>query len=142
MLAIPNVISPSTKQIWITMKKFLLVSTLIFTTALAYSQDIVDVSQTSDGRLKVWNSQYSEIAHKYLFAGDQLSGFSPEIIVVTSKDNRVTVYDQKFNEIAHKYLFDGDNVKHVCGNYIIIKSNNGLLTIYDSKFNIGSHRYE
>ena len=124
------------------MKKFLLVSTVIFTTAFAYSQDVVDVSQSSGGKLTVWNAGYNEIAHKYLFEGDQLSGFSPEIIVVSSKDNRVTVYDQKFTELAHKYFFDGDTVKHVCGNYIIIKSKNGLLTIYDSKFNAGSHRYE
>jgi hypothetical protein len=124
------------------MKKFLLVSAIALTTILSYGQDIADISKSSYGRLTVWNSKYSEIAHKYIFEGDELSGFSPEIIVVTSKDNRVTIYDQKFSEIARKYLYDGDRVKNVCGNNIVIKSKNGLVTIYDIKFNERSHRYQ
>lgn len=124
------------------MKKFLLFSALALTTILSFGQDIADISKSSDGRLTVWNSNYSEISRKYIFDGDELSGFSPEIIVVTSKDNRVTIYDQKFNEISHKYLYDGDSVKNVCGKNIVIKNKNGLMTIYDIKFSEISHRYE
>jgi hypothetical protein len=124
------------------MKKFLLVFSLAITTILSFGQDIADISNSSDGRLTVWNSNYNEISHKYIFDGDKLSGFSPEIIVVTSKDNRLTIYDQKFNEISRKYLYDGDSVKNVCGNNIVIKSKNGLVTIYDKKFSEKSHRYQ
>jgi hypothetical protein len=128
-------------KIQIKMKKFLFVSALVLTTNLSFGQDIADIS-ISSGKLTVWNSNYSEISHKYTFEGDKLSGFSPEIIVVTSKDNRVKVYDQEFREISNKYLYDGDFVKNVCGNNIIIKSKNGRVTIYDIKFNEKSHRYE
>ena len=121
---------------------FLLVSTLALTTILSYGQDIADISKSSDGKLTVWNSNYSEIAHKYLFEGDELSGFSPELIVLTSKDSRVTIYDQKFNEISRKYLYDGDRVKNVCGDNIVIKNKNGLMTIYDMNFREKSHRYQ
>lgn len=124
------------------MKKFLLVSTLVLTTISSYGQDIADVSLSSDGRLTIWNSKSSEINHKYIYDGDQLAGYSPNIIVITSDNNRVTVYDQNFIEIAHKYFYDGDKVKNVCGNDIIIKSKNGCVTIYDVNFNEISHRYE
>ncbi|MBX7181980.1 MAG: hypothetical protein K1X82_07700 [Bacteroidia bacterium] len=124
------------------MKKFFLVSVFNLATILTYGQNIADISEYSDGRLIVWNSQYSEISHKYTFDGDVLSGFSPEIIVVTSKDNLVTVYDQRFNELSRKYLYDGDRVKNVCGSNIVVKSKNGLVTIYDIKFSEKSHRYE
>lgn len=124
------------------MKKFLLVSAFVLTTIFSYGQDIADISKSSDGKLTVWNSRYNEISHKYIYDGDKLSGFSPEIIVVTSKDNRVKIYDQKFSEISNKYLYDGDYVKNVCGNNIVIKNKNGLVTIYDIKFSERSHRYE
>ena len=124
------------------MKKFLLFSVLALATILTYGQDISDVSQSSNGRLTVSDSQNSEISYKYISDGDELSGFSSNIIVVTSKNGRVTVYDQKFSEISYKYISDDDRVKNVNGNNIIIKSKNGRVTTYDKKFSEISYRYE
>ena len=135
-------IMKNSKTIQIKIKKFLLVSALALNTILLFGQDIADISKSSDGRLTVWNSKYSEISRKYTFDGDELSGFSPEIIVITSKDKRVTIYDQNFSEISYKYLYEGDRVKNVCGDNIVIKNKNGLMTIYDIKFSEKSHRYE
>ncbi len=124
------------------MKKILLVSAFVLTSILSYAQDISDVSQSSSGLLTVRDAKNNQISSKYISSGDELSGFSSNIIVVKSSSNLVTVYDQKFNQITSKYISDGDRVKNVNGNNIIIKSKSGLVTTYDKKFNQISSRYE
>ena len=124
------------------MKKFLLLFAFALTTTLSFSQDISDVSQSSNGRLTVRDDKNNEISAKYIGDSDELCGFSSNIIVVKSSNGRVTIYDQKFNEISAKYIGDSDRVKNVNGNNIIIKSSNGRITTYDKKFNEISARYE
>lgn len=123
------------------MKKLSLLILLFIISFVSLGQDISDVSQSKSGRLTVLDSKNHEISYKYISSGDELSGFSSTIIVITSKSHRVTVYNQKFSEISYKYISDGDYVKNVSGNNIIIKSKGGRITIYDKNFHEISYRY-
>ena len=114
----------------------------ILTVGVMYGQDISDVSQSSNGWLIALNEQNNEISRMGISDGDELSGFSSTIIVVTQKNGWVIVYNQKFVEISRMGISDGDRVKNVSGNNIIVKQNNGWVITYDKNFKEISRRGE
>ncbi len=124
------------------MRKFLLLIACILTISVTYGQDISDVSQSSSGLLTVLDSKNNELSRKYISDGDELSGFSSNIIVIKYKSGLVTVLDQKCNEISRMYISDGDKVKNVSGNNFVTRYKSGLVVTYDKKCNEISRRYE
>ena len=124
------------------MKSIITILAFTLTSIISFGQDIMDVSLSSSNLLTVLDVKNNRISLKYIGVNDKLSGFSANIIVVTSASNLVTVYDQNFNSISSKYISEGDYVKNVNGNYIIIKNSSGLVTTYDKEFNSVTSRYE
>lgn len=124
------------------MKSILLLSSILLTSLASFGQDIADVSLSKSNELVVRDSKNNRISAKYIAVGDELSGFSSNIIVVTTKFHEVIVYDQKFQRIAAKYIGDNDFVKNVTGNNIIVKTKTNEVITYDKKFTRLSSRYE
>ncbi len=123
------------------MKKLFL-TLFSFISLLAFSQDISDVSQSSNGKLIVRDSKNTEISWKWLESGDELSGFSSYIVVIKTKSNKVKVYDQKLKEISWKWIESGDIVKNVNGNNILIRTKQGKIITYDKNLKEISWRWE
>jgi hypothetical protein len=77
-----------------------------------------------------------------LGSGENLSGFSNYIVVVTRSSGTVICYDQNFREISRMSLGSGEFVKNVSGNNIIVKRPSGTVITYDKNFREISRRSE
>jgi hypothetical protein len=124
------------------MKKLFLFAAFAVFSVAAYSQNISDVSQTSNNELIVRDASNNRISSKYISSGDELAGFSSTIIVIKTSNNEVIVYNEKWDRISSKYISSGDMVKNVNGNNIIIKTSNKEVITYNKNWDRISSRYE
>jgi hypothetical protein len=94
---------------------------------------------TFGNKLTVIDDRGNELSHRFLSYGEELVGFSADIIVIQDSGGRATIFDPEFDEISHRYLVT-EQVTRVVGDRVLTKCYDATIT-YDRDFDEISRRH-
>lgn len=119
--------------------KFLVVSWICYISFTKHdNMKIADIHRFGN-KLTAVDDRGNEISHRFLGYGEELVGFSADIIVIQGADGRATIYDPEFDEISHRYMVT-EQVTRVVGDRVLTKCYDATIT-YDREFDEISRRH-
>jgi hypothetical protein len=123
------------------MKKIILISGFLFLSILGIAQNIGDISRTSNGFTKVFDSHNHIISTGYTGTSKDNLSFSSSIIVLRGNGGQTIVYDENLKRVSSGYTGNTNDSFNVVGSNIVVKNNKGFKVIYDKNLKTISSGY-